>query len=355
MNLKLKGISLFASAGIAEMYLKDIGIDIVAANEFIQKRAECYSHLYPDTNMIIGDIRDEKIKNKVKSYINDNIRFLLATPPCQGLSALGKNKSQKHFELDKRNFLIFDVFDIMDYGDFDYVLIENVSRFIKMTFPYNNGFFTLEEILLNKYSSKYKIEVDIMNAKDYGVSQTRPRSIIKIYKKGLNWGNPKKEKEINLEESIGHLPSLESGEKSNIPWHFSKVHNSRAVLSLKHTPTGKSALINDIYYPKKENGERIKGFHNTFKRMSWEKPAHARTTYSGSISSHNNVHPGRKLGDGTYSDARVLTILETLIVSSLPENPNFPNWVTDTFIRTIIGESIPPLMVKKILSKIGKG
>ena len=174
-----------------------------------------------------------------------------------------------------------------------------------------------------------------------------------MYKKGLKWKNPKKQKEIPLKDVIGYLPSLESGETSNIKWHNAKIQNSRAVEALMHTPTGKSALTNEVYYPKKENGERIKGFHNTFKRMNWNEPAPARTTFCGSMSSHNNVHPGRLKSNGTYSDARVLTLLETFIVHSVPKDIDFPKDATDAFIRTMIGESVPPLLLYKIISGIG--
>ena len=48
MNKKrLKGISLFASAGIGETYFKDIGIDIVVANELIERRANLYKAISP--------------------------------------------------------------------------------------------------------------------------------------------------------------------------------------------------------------------------------------------------------------------------------------------------------------------
>ncbi len=354
MKKNIKAISLFSSSGIGELLLDKSNVDIVAANEILQKRAECYKYLYPNTEVINGDIRDEQIKNKIKSFISDDIKLLIATPPCQGLSTLGKNKTQNQFEKDPRNYLIFDVFEIIDSGNFDYVLIENVPKFLKMYFPYKGEFSLLEEILNDKYKDNYKVEVDVLNAKDYGISQSRPRAIIKMFKKHLLWGWPEKEKEIPLKDAIGHLPSLESGESSDISWHYAKKHNERAILALKHTPTGKSALKNEVYYPKKENGERITGFHNTFKRMAWDQPAPARTTYSGSMSSHNNVHPGYKLEDGTYSDARVLTLLETFIVSSIPDNINFPEWASDTFIRTVIGESIPPLMLSKIMRKIGE-
>ena len=61
----------------------------------------------------------------------------------------------------------------------------------------------------------------------------------------------------------------------------------------------------------------------------------------------------KKLKNGTYSDARVLTLLETFIVSSIPQNINLPEWASDAFIRKMIGEAIPPLMCKKILETIG--
>ena len=124
----MNGLSLFSSAGIGEMYLKNTGVDIVVANELLKSRADCYTHLYPNTTMIQGDIQEKSIKAQIKAHISKEVTFLLATPPCQGVSSLGKNKVQSHFELDSRNFLIFDVFEIIDYGNFNYILIENTDQ-----------------------------------------------------------------------------------------------------------------------------------------------------------------------------------------------------------------------------------
>ena len=283
---------------------------------------------------------------------DNNCKLLLATPPCQGFSTLGKNKHQDHFEKDPRNFLIFHVFEIFEKHDFDYLLIENVPTFLNMYFPYNGKLLGVVEIIKEKYSGEYNVDFEVLNAKDYGICQLRSRCFIKVYKKGFMWPWPNKEPQINLRNAIGYLPSLEAGEKSDIPWHYAKEENKRIVQALRHTPTGKSAIYNEVYYPKKEDGTRIKGFHNTFKRMDWDMPAPARTTYSGSMSSHNNVHPGRLLSDGTYSDARVLTLLETFIVSSIPSTIVFPEWATDTFIRTMIGEAVPPLLLMKVVNTI---
>lgn len=350
----INAVSLFSSAGIGELRLPS-NINVVVANELQKPRADCYQFFYPHTKVLCGDIRSDNIKNQIIEISNaNNCKLLIATPPCQGVSTLGKNKDQEQYERDKRNFLILETFDIIDKCDFDYVLIENVPKFIEMYFPYKGEYEKLESILQSKYGKVFKIEIQVLNAKDYGIAQSRPRAIIKMWKHGMKWSWPKTEKEITLREAIGHLPSLEPGEDSGIPWHFAKPHNERVVLAMRHTAPGKSAIANEVYYPKKKDGTRIKGFHNTYKRMVWDQPCPARTTYCGSISSHNNVHPGYLKPDGTYSDPRVLTLLETFIVSSIPENIQFPKGASDTFIRTIIGEAIPPHMMERIIELIGR-
>lgn len=52
----MKALSLFANIGIAEAYLKEIGVDVAVANEFIEKRAELYQKIYPDTKMVCGEL-----------------------------------------------------------------------------------------------------------------------------------------------------------------------------------------------------------------------------------------------------------------------------------------------------------
>ena len=42
---RLIGLSLFANVGVAEAYFKEVGIDIVIANELIDKRAKFYSDI----------------------------------------------------------------------------------------------------------------------------------------------------------------------------------------------------------------------------------------------------------------------------------------------------------------------
>lgn len=54
----MKVLSMFANIGVAEAYLSELGIDVVLANELIPRRAELYSKIYPETQMMCGDITD---------------------------------------------------------------------------------------------------------------------------------------------------------------------------------------------------------------------------------------------------------------------------------------------------------
>ena len=62
---KIKALSLFANVGIAESYLKEIGIDVVCANEIDVQRVKFYKHLYPNVNVITGDIILDDVKSSI--------------------------------------------------------------------------------------------------------------------------------------------------------------------------------------------------------------------------------------------------------------------------------------------------
>lgn len=345
----LKALSLFAGGGIGETYLHNIGIETVVANELLPERAEIYKYRFPTTDVVIGDIK--KKKEELINKGNDNkVELLIATPPCQGMSNIGK----RDYEGDERNFLIFDVFDIIDGILPNYVFIENVPKFLDMYYPFQGDILILTDILHKKYGEKYEIKYDVYDASDYGVPQVRKRAFVRMYKKGLKWEDPQKQDKITLREAIGHLPSLESGEDSGIKYHVAPKHPKHHIECLKHTASGKSSHDNPFYYPKKPDGTRIKGYHNTYSRLSWDKVCPTRTMNSGAISGSNNGHPGRLLEDGTYSDARAMSLLELLIVSSLPEDIKLPPDVSEKVVREIIGEGVPPKMSMAFLKMLTK-
>ena len=349
-------ITLFSGIGVDEFYLPNIGINIKLACELSSKRVEIYKFFHSTPNVICGDLCNTNIKNAIIEFAKQNdIKLLIATPPCQGVSLAGINKSMNDILSDKRNFLVMNAIDIFEKTTPDYFIIENVPRFQKMLFPnkYQNSLVPLEALLCEKFSHDYNIDVKIFNAADYGVPQNRLRIVYRLWKKGLYWGVPQKQSVITVRQAIGALPSIESGEQSGIKNHNARIIPRNHIECMRHTPSGKSAFDNPIFFPKKINGEKIKGFNNTFKRMDWDKPAPTITMRNEIVSSQENVHPGYLLPDGTWSDARVLTLRELLILSSLPPDLDIPNNITESCFRQLIGEGIPPKMFAEIIRQIG--
>ena len=226
---------------------------------------------------------------------------------------------------------------------------------------------------------------NLINSADYGVPQLRERAIILLVRKDQDkiWSFPKQHaKRVTLREAIGNLPSLDPeisdlNEKDALKvfpdfykkkeeglsiskWFYPPSHPYRQIYAMMHTPTGKSAFSNEtLFAPKKLDGKPVKGFANTYKRQEWDKPAFTITMYNRTIGSQNNVHPGRLIGrdengNNIYSDPRVLTIYEIMIVMSLPKNWNIPEWASDHFIRAVIGEGVPPLLSKEIMKELVK-
>lgn len=374
--MRLNGLSLFSNVGIAEAYLKDVGIDVVLANEIDEKRARFYQEVYTDAHMICGDITDQIIRDEiVKEAIQKKVEFIIATPPCQGMSEAGLR-----LEFDPRNQLIFYAVDVIKKVKPKFVLLENVPKQLTTKIEYNGEVILIPEYIKRELGADYSFNKEtLVMAKDYGVPQLRERNIFLLVKKELGyiWEFPQKQQEITLEEAIGELPSLDPLLREGIDetikrfpdyekkkeaglqvsrWHYPPKHSWKQVEWMMHTPTGKSAIYNDRYYPQKEDGTPVKAHHNNYRRLKWDMPCRTVTQNNGVISSLACVHPGRKYisanGEILYSDPRVLTIYELMIVMSLPLDWNIPEWAEDTFIRRVFGEGIPSKLVKEIVGEL---
>jgi DNA (cytosine-5)-methyltransferase 1 len=221
------------------------------------------------------------------------------------------------------------------------IIIENVANILNFSILHQEKQIKIVDFIKEQLAPlQYFINYAVLDASDYDTPQYRKRAIFLISRHKM-WHFPAKKPKITVLDAIGDLPSLESGQDSGIKYHVAKTHNQQHILWMKHTPTGKTALENAVFFPQKNN-RKIKGFATTYKRIDWHKPAPTITMCNGAISSQNNVHPGRKIQQNQYSDARVLTILELLRLTGLPDDWNIPNWASDNLTRQVLGESFPP-------------
>lgn len=368
----MKALSLFANVGIAETYLSEIGLDVVVANEKEEKRAEFYRHLYPECNMICGDITDKKVfATIIEKSKQEGVEFLLATPPCQGMSIAGHNSPY-----DERNSLIKYAVDAVIELMSKYVFMENVPMQMVTPIEFEGKEMLIPEYIEKRLGDKYSFNTEkITNAMFYGVPQMRRRAIYLLVRNDIDfkWEFPEPEEVVTLEAAFAGIPDLwpniqEKEYRSILPpnspealsfhkWHKPPTHVWRNVECMLYTSAGNTAFDNPYHYPKKKNGEKVKGYDTTYHRLFWDKPAATITKWNGIMGSQNNVHPGKEWkydanGDMMYTNPRVLTIYELLVVSSLPTDWDIPDWADNQLIRFVIGEGIPPLMVKKIITQV---
>ena len=373
-NNRLKGLSLFANIGIAETYLQDIGIDIVFANEIVAKRANLYQFLYPETEMIIEDIQNPQTKKTIiRKAQEQNIEFIIATPPCQGMSSAGKK-----IKLDPRNNLIKDTIEIVSAVQPIYAMFENVPQQQKTVILHDGVETVVPQYIKKSLCHAYHIHEKEIDCSEYGVPQSRKRYVFLLTRKDEPkiWTFPERviEKGKTLRELLQDVPPLDPLLKEGIEetlkmfpkyekklhnaakvskWHRPVAHPKRQVICMQRTPTGCSAFHNpEEFQPVTVKGTKVKGFPNTYKRQGWDRPAYTITCYNRTISSQENVHPGNLMENGLYDSPRVFTVYELILMMSLPPNWNLPDSVREPFLREVLGEGFPPKAVQHLCSRI---
>jgi DNA (cytosine-5)-methyltransferase 1 len=378
--MNYNALSLFSSAGLAETYFSRKGVNVKVANELLPDRANFYKHLYPETKMICGDITSPKLFSEVINEAKKNkCNFLIATPPCQGMSTAGKKLKD-----DPRNRLIITVVKAIQELNPDFVIIENVPAILTTNILIDRKWVNVNDYLYSVLGKKYNFnDRKNVNTMYYGVAQSRIRCVYLLSKKKFkfNWEFPNPAAKVTtLRDAIGDLPSLdpnvtditEKVRKLQFPeyydkkeaglaiskWHYPPRHKIRHVIAMQHTPEGCTAWNNNKYYPTLLDGSKSKGYKNTYKRQWWDKPAYTVTRYTSRLGSQENGHPGVAIINSPkeekrlWSDARVFSIFELMRVSSLPDNWNIPEWASSDLIREIIGEGIPPRLLEAALDSL---
>lgn len=348
----IKYTSLFSCAGIGETFNANVGLEATVSNELLGDRARYYQAIYKTSTMIPGDIMDNETLDKlIKAHIDKGCTLTLMSPPCQDFSNAGArdHTNPRAFLYEQGLKFLEGVNEINEH-----VFIEEVPAFFTAKL---NGETTILSIIKDKlYELGYKyISHAILDPAYYGVPQHRKRAFIVASKKGL-WRFPKKENTIlTIRDAIGHLPSLESGEYSDIAYHYAPYWSKRCVDIMKHTPSGCSAFLNPYpWKPTKEDGTAASYYRSAWRRADWDKPSGAILMKSAGMGGMISCHPGRLLEDGTYSDARAFTPKELMLLSSLPDDYKVPAFAlnNDELIRDIIGECVCPIMERKIMELI---
>ena len=170
INEKVKVISLFSGSGGLDLGFLETGkFEIIYANDFNYQACETYTHNIGN-HIVCEDI--SKLKNLPKADV------IIGGPPCQGFSTANPSRS---FD-DPRNQLFKEYARIIKEVQPKVFLMENVSGMVTM----QNG--KVFELIRKELSNcGYKLSYKLLNARDYGVPQSRRRMIVIGVRNDINF------------------------------------------------------------------------------------------------------------------------------------------------------------------------
>lgn len=168
-------IDLFAGAGGLSLGLATAGFSCLYANEVVPAYAETFARNHKGTVVETADIRslDPAEIRRTLNLDKGELSLIVGGPPCQGFSI---NAPQRSAE-DERNTLFVDYLRFVSEFEPRAVLIENVPGLVS----FERGA-TLRSILDQLEGIGYHSRVQILYAPDFGVPQTRWRTVIVAFK-----------------------------------------------------------------------------------------------------------------------------------------------------------------------------
>lgn len=118
--MALKFIDLFAGLGGFHLALKQLGCECVFASELKDELRKLYKINFPETELIVGDIKEVQPKD-IPSH-----DILCAGFPCQPFSQAGKRQGFK--DEKERGNLFYNIIDIVKFHRPKYIFLENVAN-----------------------------------------------------------------------------------------------------------------------------------------------------------------------------------------------------------------------------------
>lgn len=350
--------------------------NILFANEYATQAAQAFHKNFPNIPLINDDIANVTPELIAKLGINiENIDLVIGGPPCQSYSTVGKRQYDRRAKMYKEYIRLLGILMPKMF------IFENVTGLLSMKNDNNEPVLNdIKEMFADIYGNgllSYEIKQEILNAKNYGVPQSRDRVFLVGIRSDLDsncWSFPKQKYGnepdqlpfLTVEDAISDLPNLNEGEtidKYVLPpqnAYQALMRNGSVVLSDHFIGTYGDKIRTVIKNVIQGEGKRYfnnlvdegivdrkyyltSGYNNTYGRLWWDRPSTTVTNSFGTPSALRCIHPLQNRALSTREGARL---------------QSFPDWFKFCGNKyeknSQIGNAVPPLLAIELAKQVKK-
>lgn len=322
-------IDLFAGAGGLSLGLLAAGFDVVGAVELDPLAAETYRANHVDAFLWECDVRDIYGSDMLATLglRAGELDLLAACPPCQGFSSVRTLNGGREID-DARNDLIKEVSRLVRELEPRAVMMENVPALLSD--ERRDGF--VDDLQALGYDTKDTV----LDVRDYGVPQRRPRYVLLAIQGGKTRFAPRARRVRSVREAIGDLPAAGS---SGDPLHdHGEKRRMDIVERIALTPLdgGSRTDLPDKW--QLDCHRRCEGFFDIYGRMAWDDVAPTITGGCVNPSKGRFLHP---------VENRSITLREAAVLQGFPSCYQFSMKRGKHAAAAMVGNALPPPFIER--------
>lgn len=354
-------VDLFAGAGGMSLGFEQAGFDIAAAVEIDPVHAAAHKFNFPMCTTICRDITQvtgDDIR-AAAGLDHRKVDVVIGGAPCQGFSLIGHRALD-----DPRNGLVQEFLRIVFELDANYFVFENVKG---LTTGRHRIF--LEELVSAFDDGGYCVRLPwrVLNAKDYGVPQSRERLILIGAKRGLRlpvYPEPSAER-VTCSDALDDLPNAD---------HFEALLHSDSIRLVRNAwkwPTPYAAEMRAVGprawhfgYPREWNSNTLtssmRTTHSEISRLRFAETEEGETEpisrffklAADGVS--NTLRAGTDAKRGAFTSPRPIHYLYSrcVTVREMARLHGFPDWFrfqkTKWHGARQIGNAVPPPLARAV-------
>lgn len=346
--------------------------NFIFANEYDHQAARAFSANFPNIHLIEGDIANitrETLKND-NIDLTTPIDLIIGGPPCQSYSTVGKRQYDQRAKMYQEYMRMLKLFRPSMF------IFENVTGILSMKNDRGEPVIRDIEDCFNYIEEDfgYQLKMKTLNAKDFGVPQSRERVFIVGIRNDIDyeWTFPEPtygmkrnlRRYLHISDAISDLPCVKCGQKktnyktppkteyealmrgnsTELYDHECGIYGEKISAIIKAVKPGKGRpYINDLV----QKGELPKeyyltsGYKNTYGRLWWDKPCTTITNSLGTPSALRCIHPNQH---------RALTTREGARLQSFPDSMRFFGSKHER--NSQVGNAVPPLLAMALANRM---